>query len=322
LATNPGILYFWTHQSQAAASGANYATFSNLGGTASVSGSAQPNGFIQPDQGFFVKTNIAGNTIFTNTMRVKDASNQFFKTANEKNEKSVQTTNTNTTSRFWLDLNSTNANYNQILIGYMDGATLGVDESIDGEIFDITQNNLSSMIGEGRYAIQGRPISSLKVSDVIPLGLNTTEAGNYSITLSQFDGLFTDVNSIIYLKDNLLTIAHNLKESAYNFVAEAGTFNSRFEIVYENSALSTDNITSTNPNSILVYKQNNTIAITSQNSLLKEIKVFDLRGRKLYENAKVDAMNASIADISNSNQVLIIQIKTENNEIITKKIVF
>jgi hypothetical protein len=320
LATNPGILYFWTHQSQAAASGANYATFSNLGGTASVSGSAQPSGFIQPGQGFFVKANLAGNAIFTNAMRVKNASNQFFKTTNGKDEKSVQTTNT--TSRFWLDLNSTNANFNQILIGYMDGATLGVDESIDGEIFDTTQNNLSSLIGEGRYAIQGRPISSLNTSDIIPLGLNTTEAGNYSITLSQFDGLFTDVNTNIYLKDNLLTLTHNLKESAYNFVAEAGTFNSRFEIVYENAALSTDNISSTNPNSILVYKQNNTIAITSQNSLLKEVKIFDLRGRKLYENTKVDALNTSITDISNSNQVLIVQIKTENNEIITKKIVF
>jgi hypothetical protein len=322
LATNPGILYFWTHQSQAAASGANYATFSNLGGTASVSGSAQPDGFIQAGQGFFVKTSANGNAVFNNAMRVKNISNQFFKTSNTKNEKSVQSTTTNPTSRLWLDLNSTNANFNQILIGYMDGATLGVDESIDGEIFDTTQNSLSSLIGEGKYAIQGRPIFSLNSSDVIPLGLNITAAGNYSITLSQFDGLFTDVNTNIYLKDNLLTLTHNLKESAYNFVAEAGTFNSRFEIVYENAALSIDNITSTNPNSILVYKQNNTIAITSQNSLLKEVKIFDLRGRKLYENTKVDALNTSITDISNSNQVLIVQIKTENNEIITKKIVF
>jgi hypothetical protein len=322
LATNPGILYFWTHQSQAAASGANYATFSNLGGTASVSGSLQPDGFIQAGQGFFVKINVAGNAIFTNEMRVKNVSNQFFKDTNIKNEKAAQTTTTNTTSRFWLDLNSTTANFNQILIGYINGATLGADESIDGVIFDTTQNHLSSRIGDANYAIQGRPISSLNASDVVPLGLHITEAGNYSVTLSQLDGLFTDVNTPIYLKDNLLSITHNLKESAYSFVANAGTFNSRFEIVYENTALSTEVIATTNPDSILVYKQNNTIAIISQSSLLKEIKVFDLRGRKLFENTKVGALNTSISNISNSNQVLIVQIKTENNEIITKKIVF
>jgi hypothetical protein len=322
LAANPGILYFWTHKSQAAASGANYATYSTLGGTASVSGSAQPNGIIQVGQGFFVKTSANGNAVFTNSMRVKDISTQFFKSTLVKNEKSAQTTTPTSPSRFWLDLNSSTANHNQILIGYTDGATLGVDESIDGKLFNESENTISSLIDQTGYAIQGKPLTSLTSGDIVPLRLNVNEAGNYSITLSQFDGIFSDSENPIYLKDNLLSITHNLKESEYNFVSELGLFTTRFEIVYENAVLSTDDFTNTNPNSIIVYKQNASIAISSQTSLLKEVKVFDLRGRKLFENNTINSLNTAINNVSTSNQVLIVQIKTENNEIITKKIVF
>ena len=73
-----GTLYFWRKINNAA--GTAYATYTLGGATTTSPTSPTPNGVIQTGQGFFVRAkNIANPKVsFTNALRVKNNSNQFF----------------------------------------------------------------------------------------------------------------------------------------------------------------------------------------------------------------------------------------------------
>ena len=82
-------------------------------------------------------------------------------------------------------------NYNQILIGYLDGATNGVDQTIDGEVLNKENTMLYNLINDLEYVIQGKGLPFV-TTDEIALGLKATTAGTYNISLENVDGLFTN----------------------------------------------------------------------------------------------------------------------------------
>lgn len=113
----------------------------------------------------------------------------------------------------------------------------------------------------------------------------TQTAGNYRVSIGDLDGLFQG-NQQIYLKDNLLNVVHNLKNSAYNISIEIGEFSSRFELIYQDSLLQTSQFDSANQ--VVIFTVNDLIKIKSNNQLINEINVFDILGRKLNYNSSID----------------------------------
>ncbi|MGK4566055.1 reprolysin-like metallopeptidase [Flavobacterium sp. 3HN19-14] len=180
LTQNPGELYFWTHTNQDAPSGANYATYTTFG-TASAAGGATPNGTIAVGQGFLLKTTTSGTATFTNAMRTGNNSATFFRNAAVEK------------SRIWLNLSNATGLQNQILVGYMDGATQNADASIDAEQIENNINNIASMIGTEKFNIQARAMP-FEVTDVIPLGFNAIAAGEFAIAIDHLDGIFAASN--------------------------------------------------------------------------------------------------------------------------------
>jgi len=134
------------------------------------------------------------------------------------------------------------------------------------------------------------------------------------------DGLFSGSQDI-FLKDNLTNTVHDLKQSAYTFVSDAGVFNSRFEIVYNSSPLATQNPVFSE-NSVVVYKQNDTLNINAGNRMLQGLKIFDVRGRLLYEKSAIHTTSLAIKDLKAEQQVLIVQITSEDGVMVAKKIVY
>jgi len=61
----------------------------------------------------------------------------------------------------------------------------------------------------------------------------------------------------------------------YSFTSATGTFNNRFEIVYQ-SLLGNPPFTA---NTVVIYIQNNGFAINSGNFIMASVKVFDIKGR-------------------------------------------
>lgn len=307
-----GALYFWTHT--VPASGGvypvnNFAAYTTLGGTASAAGGAIPNGTIQTGQGFYVKAFEFGTANFSNLQRVNAAtSTQFFRT-NATPDVEVEK------HRIWLNLNDANNSYNQLLLGYMNGATNDFDNQIDGKVLDDSKPILFNIIAAEKYIIQGRSLPFTD-ADIVPLGLKVLTAGTYTISMENFDGLF--VNQDVFLKDKYNNIIHNIKQTPYVFTTQEGIVTNRFEIVYKNTLASDEFL---NESNITVYSSSNGIVISATENI-DEIIIFDVLGRKLYHNNKVNDKEIIVSKVAATNQALLVQIRLTNKLTTTKKVIF
>ena len=326
-ALNTGIvdatIYLWTHNTPVNAnqySNNDYAVYNYLGGTgtsASVStgvNNAVPNGKIAAGQSFFIKGLSNGNATFLNSMRIIGNNDQFFKMASTP----VSTENTIEKHRIWLDVINDQGGFKQTLIGYATDATLGFDRGYDGLFINIGNPvSLYSLIDASTtVSIQGRPLP-FDDSDEVPLGFYANATGIFTINLSDYDGLFT--NQDIFLKDKTLNLYYNLKTAPYTFTSNSGTFNDRFVLVYKQSFLS-NNQSEFNSNAIVLYKPNENLHIISGTIQMKEVKVFDSRGRLLLDKKNIDAVSTEVY-LGTTNQVLLIEITTDDGSKIIKKYV-
>lgn len=313
-----GSLYFWTHATPSnPATGLyplnNYAKYTKLGGTAAQAGGAVPNGIIQVGQGFLVNAVTNGTVSFRNNMRLINNANQFFRS---NNAPAFVENETIEKHRIWLNLNGNNEAFSQILIGYMTGATLAADYGIDAKDFGASGAALYSTIGNDAYAIQGRPLP-FDVNDSVLLGMNIPTAGNYSISIDHFDGLFSEGHDI-FLKDKTLNTIHDLKLNSYSFSAEEGVNNNRFELVFKNSTLENHDFDADTAH-ISISKQNSTITVRSSKENLTSVAVYDLLGRLIYQSQQISAPTYT-TNLFTSEAVLLVKVITEANQTIIKKI--
>ena len=300
-------IYFWRKTNNATTS--SYATYTLAGGVSNSGGdplALQPNGFIQVGQGFIARVPAGGSTLqFTNTMRVVNNGNQFLRRTEDR-------------SRYWLNLTNDQGYFGQMMVAYMPNATNGYDPAIDGLYFNDSDTALTSVIDGQNYVIQGRALP-FELTDVVALGFKSELAGNFTIALNNFDGTIFDTNNqAIYLKDNLTNTVHDLRAGSYNFTTEAGVFNNRFEVQYDNF-LSAENPYLT-ADLVAVYKQNQEIVVNAGNIKLSKVQIYDVRGRLLIEKNNIDGSEVRL-NAGASNQVVLVKVISANNEVITKKVV-
>jgi hypothetical protein len=318
LTENIGSVYFWTHQSFYNASNvlvnggaANYAAMNLSGASAdgvapTVSGGTNitPNGFIQVGQGFMFLTTTNKNVTFRNDMRATNNAGQFFRTA--------QTAQNN---KLWLNLTNTDGTFSQTMIAYLPNTTNAFDNGYDAP--QLNSNGLSSLIANSKYAIQAR--GNFSNADVVKLNLNIAYAGNFTISKDNTNGIFSDSQDF-FLKDNLTGTTHNIKQSAYNFVANAGETANRFEIVYQNATLS-NNVNTFENNSVIVFEQNGQLYISATDDL-KAVKVFDIQGRNIFEIKDINTKATFLNGFRPQQQVLLLQITDFEGKMVVKKVVF
>ncbi len=311
---NIGTLYFWAHIVQIGNTAGNYATW-NSTGAASPNGGAIPNGTIQTGQGFLVQlptTPVITSVNFNNTMRVDDHANQFFRSSAQSLSEDTQSTD-----RLWIDLTSGSTPFNQVLLGYVPGATNDFDISYDGRMLGSYNSSIYTMLGDEKMTIQGKS-SPINLADETALGFNTTNAGNFTLTLSNFDGVFAN-GQTVYIRDYATGVVHNLTEAPYTFASEIGTFNDRFTIVFEATPLSVTNPVANN-NTIAAVRNANAIAVNSGSAALQQITVYDITGR-IITDVKASGFEATVPTSNVSNQVLLVKIVTDKGTV-TKKLAY
>ena len=303
-------LYFWRKTNDVTGLTASYATYTKAGGTANAGGasSIQPNGTIQVGQGFIYKSTSAILS-FTNAMRLANNNNQFLKTrvVDEK-------------SRIWLNLSKGTTPVNQMMVAYMTEASSGIDPTIDGRYINDNATALNSFIENEEFVIQGRSLP-FENTDIVPLAFKAAGSGNYTIELDHVDGLFLG-NQDIFLNDKLTNKVLDIKKSPYTFSSAAGTFNSRFEIVYTNSGALGTETPEFSENTILVFKQNKALNINSGKTIMKSVRLYTMDGRLIFDQKNVNTTALSLKDFGAHEQVLFVQITSTENKVITKKVMY
>ena len=323
-----GTLYFWTHNTGVTLVGAykytsdDYATYNLTGSTVvrepAISGNTPgntpvaPSGYIGAGQSFFALSKSAGTVTFNNGMRLGAANNtQFFKSASKQTDYEKH--------RVWLNITNTEGAFKQMLVGYVEGATNEYEDRYDGGSFSANPYIDFYSIGNGKkYTIQGRALPFTN-TDEVPLGYSTTITGNFTIEIDQADGDLA--NQAIYLEDKTTGIIHDLKASNYTFATEKGTFADRFILRYTNKTLGTGDFENTE-NGLVVSVKEKTIKVISSQENIKEVTIFDVTGKLLYNKKKVGNTELQIQNLPSANQVLLVKVTLENDFTTTKKIIF
>ena len=331
-----GAIFLWSHDTPASDTTngnqnqnyaqSDYAIINASGETAGGDG-IDPNRFIPSGQSFFVTMDDAAtasvhsgdvktaNVVFNNSMRVNGNNDQFFRG-----------TNTNENNKVWLNFNTDNGAFNQILMAYVPGAT----DTDDGMYYDV-QRNVSTEVNAAIYSrlqtsdsrqfvIQGKDPNSLTLNEVIPLSFTSAinEPTLYTISIYKLQGAFMTENAI-YIKDKLANTTHNLKNSDYTFTSEAGDFNERFEIVFMPTTLSIDD-NSIGSNEVTITElQNGDVKISVGDvHTIKHVAIIDITGRLVYNLRGNHA--TEIYDLSKLSQAAYIaKITLSNGQVITKK---
>lgn len=321
-----GTIYLWTHNTLPSAAtpdpfygnfvynytASDYATLNYLGGVVTAAGSPMPSVNIGAGQSFFVVGLNNGNARFMNNMRVLNNNNNFFKTANNSDNALGATD-----ERLWLNFSDNNGGFGQILVGYSANGSLDWDRGYDGENLASNAVKFYSIIPEKNLTIQARPLPFAQ-TDVVPLGYNATAAGNFTIGIDHIDASFQSRN--VYLEDKLLNVIHNLKEAPYSFTSESGTFDNRFVLRYTENNLGNQN-TEVLENSVLVFA-NEKLNVKSTLQPIREITVYDVLGRLLINEKKVNANEFTAVNLNKTNSGLVVKITLENNTVITKKVIY
>ncbi|MGL2967297.1 fibronectin type III domain-containing protein [Flavobacterium sp. XGLA_31] len=279
--------------------------------------------FVGAGQGFFVQMidGPTGSTTvsFNNALRNESYSNTtFYKSSNQAPVNNSFDVNNLERNRIWLDLLNANNESDRILVGYIEGATMGTDSFFDAGTLAVTPMALYSLIGDDKFVIQGRS-TPFNPNDIVPLGLKTATAGNYTIAIGGVDGLFENPNRNIYIEDTEMGITQSLREAPYTFFSPAGTNNTRFKLRYKYQRGNGNNSKSA-ATEVVVVSSNKQITVQSFDENIQQIQVYDMLGRELYSATGINANEYLINTLNESRQTLVIKITLNNGKTVTKKL--
>ncbi|MGC4041166.1 MAG: hypothetical protein QM710_10365 [Flavobacterium sp.] len=323
-----GTLYFWTHNT--AITNLQYTTNDyakyNLTGavrtsTSAISGGALPTGKIAAGQGFFIeaKTSLALGTYsasFNNSMRITSNNTQFFRTA-QQSPASVSISEGLERHRIWLSLSNVSGAYSQMLVGYVQGATNGFDSLFDGKTMPVGNPiSIYTMVGNDDLSIQGKSLP-FSDADIIPVGYNSLNSGEFTIEMDDFDGNFT--NQDIYLLDKASNTIHDLKTGPYAFTTAAGTFEDRFELRFTDiqAFLGINPIFSETDVKVVTSSQQ--LQVVSPAVTITKVEVYDVLGKLLFSQKGLSTKLFQTDSLSLVPQVLLVRIGFDTGQEVVKK---
>ena len=248
----------------------------------------------------------------------------FFQAPSHQDDVSI--TNTNPTSfyqkttsfeedKIWLNLSGENS-FSQILIGFLEGATDGVDQQYDGLRLDSGNGVSFYSILEGLpYGIQAK--SLLNSVEELPLGVKTSLTGNFTISIDHLQGQLHE--STVLIIDNLLGLEHNLKDSDYTFYIDgsATVYNDRFVLKILSDIVEEDPISE----ELIVIKNGYELNIKTTNlDVIQGVTVFDIYGNVIASYSLRPNTRVTVA-LRNyrANAILIIKAVLTSGAILTQK---
>ncbi|GAA3600498.1 hypothetical protein GCM10022396_17380 [Flavivirga amylovorans] len=301
-------------------------------------GTITPSRYLPVGQGFITEIIADGTVEFNNSQRVfikeSDADgtynngSSFLKssTKSKKSSSSIESKETgdsNVMQKIRLEFNSTSgpATRRELLLGFSDTTTDGFDYGYDTECDESTNNDFNLSL-EGKN-MNMQAYSAITPDKVVPLNFKSSGDNSFEIRITETENI---ADQDIYLRDNLTGVYFELTtKEVYSFSSEQGKFNNRFEIVFQNEAntLSAEEATFTE-NYVYYQNRTNTLYAKKLTSGVKKLALISMRGQTVLEveNVSTDRLENGFKFNNISTGAYIVCLRTETNEVLTKKIVF
>jgi hypothetical protein len=265
---------------------------------------------IGSSQGFMIRATQTSTITFNNAMRMVNANTQFYKNDIKKGEEEVLAEK----DKIWLQLKDSKDASKGILLAFFEEATDAIDFGYDGETMDgdLALNFYSKMENK-KYGIQA--FGKFNPDKKLSLGFDIESPEKLIISIQEVEGKLKNEN--IYLVDNTIGIVHDLNQEDYVFEqTEAGIFDNRFTLQFENAVLDVE--TNQLNNDFIISSQDNALKINS-GLTVKAINVYDMMGRLLYQNKP--NMQSFYIETTNINRgsILLVNATLENGTVIRKK---
>jgi len=310
------VIYLWTHSTPISEqtgdySFDDYATYNRTGGVG-VGAGPVPTKNIGSGQGFLVRAKAAGEVIFKNSIRLKKDNTEFFKMRNVK-----KTSTENQKDRIWLNLSTDQGGFNQLLIGFIEGATSEFDSGYDA-LKNQNANKIGfySLVEENKLAIQG--LGAFDSNKLIPLGFDTrVDNREYTVSIANIEGSIKD--SEIILIDHQLGVSHNLKRANYIFKQdEKGSFPGRFSLSMtpQSTSVQIDEIKDEN---IKIFNEGDVFTVEASNDV-ETMVMYDIQGRVILKHHPKQRLFRVNNAKSKKGEVLYIQMIHKDQSISRKKI--
>ncbi|GGG43992.1 HYR-like domain-containing protein [Bizionia arctica] len=334
-----GPIYFWEHSKTNASHitadyEGGYATYSLSGGIGATSpppGIAGigvvglvPKRYIPVSQGYYVTGDTDGGLItFNNSQRIfktqASGDSVFLRTENDEDNEN----NEELIKRVRLNFTTPEGAIRPLLLAFTPNneATDGVDYGYDAKNADYFPSDMSFIIEDEKYVIQG--VGQFNDDNIYPVTLDLGISGTIQIELTDLENFDNPID--VYVYDALLSTYSRINTVNYQIALDAGSHANRYFITFKEDAIL--NIVDEEFSNVVVNFLNATseIYINVPTSIdIKQVYLVNMLGQTV---RSWNATNAPLAHecklpVSKiSEGTYIIKVRTSDNKLINKKIV-
>ena len=306
-----------------------------ISGRGTTSKSA-PNQFIPVGQGFFVtgKIGTTGSVVFNNSQRDFHKENETgvsqitYKTTAKSKNNSHWTDNSNSPikpdehKKVLLAFNSYNENFHrQALLAFMnEQANNDINDGYDAYNIDESPTDMYLLNGENELAIMGEGF--FDENAIFPIGVRKEVAGKISFALDDIKNFST--NQAFFILDKNTNTYHSIADRVYEVEVPSGKTNDRFFLTFKDDSkpkTATIDISSNDDENVMIIL-NAEVKVMSKEQLIQKIEIYDILGKKVDSYKKVDSLSQILYKLPKITAGYIVKITLQNNDVITKKIVY
>jgi len=299
-------------------------------------GTVVPTRYLAVGQGFIAEIVADGQVAFNNSQRIfiKEADadgtynngSTFSRSTNGKSTKedASKTADTdNSMRKIRLEFNSVTGpeTRRELLLGFSDYTSDAFDYGYDAKNTGTSNNDLNLNLEGKNMNMQAYDV--ITQEKAVPLNFRSSGDNAFEIRISELENIEED--QAIYLRDNLTGIYFDLTaDTAYGFSSAQGIFNDRFAIVFQSEQQSLSTAESTATENYIYYQNKiNTLFVKKLNSNVSTLSLVNMRGQVVLELADVrrERLENGIQFNNVSTGAYVVCMRTEENEVLTKKII-
>lgn len=207
--------------------------------------------------------------------------------------------------------------HRQIVLGENANASNGFDLGYDAFMIDVNKEDMYWAFDDNKFVIQG--VNSIDETQEFPLGLIVDEKGIISIRIEELENI--DPTTSIFIKDKKTGESFKINNEIFSVKLDAGTYNERFSMVFQQQkpSIKDVNITGVNHGLLAYYDSNvSKIKINNTNEIeLNNLTIYNLAGQEIL-NYNIDARTNAVS-INVSDGVYLLKFNSTSHGVINKK---